>query len=121
MAAHLVVANWEADNQNLEVVPALEDTLRRFLKRPDLELGPHGTGSSRAAVSSNCRLKASSNSQSIAGRYRWRLRTLPEQLLLEAAFSTFLLPPLANVLEQKLLEPVDRASEALLDQVLVKT
>ena len=53
MAAHLVVANWEADNsrQNLEVAPALEDTLRRFLKRPDLELSDVGAGSSWAAVS----------------------------------------------------------------------
>ena len=64
MAAHLVVANWEADypRRNLEVAPALEDTLRRFLKRPDLELGDLGAGSSQAAVSSRCRLKACSNS-----------------------------------------------------------
>ena len=61
MAAHLMVANWEADNQNLEVIPALEDTLRRFLKRPDLELGDLGAGSSRAAVSNRCRLRAFSN------------------------------------------------------------
>jgi len=103
MAAHLVVANWEADNprQNLEVAPTLEDTLRRFLKMSDLEFGiPEATGSSQAAASS-----------------RWRLRALPHQLLLEAAVSAFLLLPLANVLEQKLLEPVNRTSEALLDQI----
>ena len=31
--------------------------------------------------------------------------------------STFLLLPLADVLEQKLLDPVNRTSEALLDEV----
>ena len=51
---------------------------------------------------------------------RWRLRALPEQLLLEAAVSAFLLLPLADVLEQKLLDPVNRTSEALLDEVLVQ-
>ena len=64
MAAHLMVANWEADNprQNMEVAPTLEDTLRRFLKRPELELGDLGAGSSRAAVRNRCRLRAFSNS-----------------------------------------------------------
>ena len=127
MAAHLVVANWEADNprRNLEVAPALEDTLRRFLKRPDLELGPLGTGSSQAAVSRRCRLKAISNSSFFSTFCitigRWRLRALPYQLLLEDAVSVFLLLPLATMLEQKLLEPVSRTSEALLDDVLVNS
>ena len=125
MAAHLVVANWEADNQNLEVIPALEDTLRRFLKRPDLELGPLGTGSSQAAVSRRCRLKAISNSSFFSTFCitigRWRLRALPYQLLLEDAVSVFLLLPLATMLEQKLLETVNRTSEVLLDEVLVKS
>ena len=54
MAAHLVVANWEADTprQNLEVAPALVDTVRRFLKRSDLEFNSLAAGSSQDAVSS---------------------------------------------------------------------
>ena len=52
MAAHLVVANWEADTprQNLEVAPALEDTLRRFINWSDLD--SLATGSSQD--SANC-------------------------------------------------------------------
>ena len=52
MAAHLVVANWEADTprQNLEIAPALEDTLRRFLKRSDLELEPLVAGDAATAA-----------------------------------------------------------------------
>ena len=55
MAAHLVVANWEADTprQNLEVAPALVDTVRRFLKRSDLEFNSLlAAGSSQDAASS---------------------------------------------------------------------
>ena len=102
MVAHLVVANWEADTprQDMEVAPALEDTSRRFLKVCDSDFGHFATGSSQPATSS-----------------RWQLRSLPKQLLLDAATSAFLLLPLANVLEQKLLDPVNRASEALLDEV----
>lgn len=102
MAAHLVVANCEADTprQNLDVAPALEDTLRRFLKRFDLEVNSLAAGSSQDAA-----------------KNRWRLRALPKRLLLEAAVSAFLLLPLADVLEQKLLDPVNRTSEALLDEV----
>ena len=112
MAAHLVVANWEADaprQQSLEVAPALEETLRRFLKPPDFELSHLSAGSSQAIVSSGTTATASS---------RWRLRALPKQLLLEAAVSALLLLPLANLLELKLMEPVSRTSEALLDAVL---
>ena len=102
MVAHLVVANWEADTprQDMEVAPALEDTSRRFLKACDSDFGHFATGSSQPATSS-----------------RWQLRSLPKQLLLDAATSAFLLLPLAKVLEQKLLDPVNRASEALLDEV----
>ena len=112
MAAHLVVANWEADapRQNMEVAPALEDTLRRFLKTSDFELSHLSAGSSQAIASPGT--TASS---------RWRLRALPKQLLLEAAVSALLLMPLANLLELKLLEPVNRTSEALLDAVLNNT
>ena len=107
MAAHLVVANWEADapRQNIEVAPAFEDTLRRFLKTSDFELSHLSPGSSQATAGST----ASS---------RWRLRALPKQLLLEAAVSALLLLPLANLLELKLLEPDNRTSEALLDAVM---
>ena len=55
MAAHLVVANWEADTprQNLEVAPAFVDTVRRFLKRSDLEFNSLlAAGSSQDAASS---------------------------------------------------------------------
>jgi len=106
MAAHLVVANWEADNprQNMEVAPALEDTLRRFLKTPDVVLSHLSVGSSPAAASTS-------------DSSRWRLRALPKQLLLGAAVSALLLLPLANLLELKLMEPVNRTSEALLDAV----
>ena len=102
MVAHLVVANWEADTprQDMEVAPALEDTSRRFLKACDSDFGHFATGSSQPATSS-----------------RWQLRSLPKQLLLDAATSAFLLLPLAKVLEQKLLDPVNRASEALLNEV----
>jgi len=105
MAAHLVVANWEADTprQNMEVAPSLEDTVRRFLKTPDVEISRLSAGSSQAA--------------SITASSRWRLRALPKQLLLEAAVSALLLLPLANLLELKLMEPVNRTSEALLDEV----
>ena len=106
MAAHLVVANWEADTprQNMEVAPALEDTLRRFLKTPDMELSHLSAGSSQAT--------------SITASSKWRLRALPKQLLLESAVSALLFLPLANLLELKLMEPVNRTSEALLDAVL---
>ena len=106
MAAHLVVANWEADTprQNMEVAPSLEDTVRRFLKTPDVEISRLSAGSSQAA--------------SITASSRWRLRALPKQLLLGAAVSALLLLPLANLLELKLMEPVNRTSEALLDAVL---
>ena len=107
MAAHLVVANWEADTprQNMEVAPALEDTLRRFLKTPDVVLSHLSVGSSQAAASTS-------------DSSRWRLRALPKQLLLGAAVSALLLLPLANLLELKLMEPVNRTSEAMLDAVL---
>ena len=55
MAAHLVVANWEADTprQNLEVAPAFVDTVRRFLRRSDLEFNSLlAAGSSQDAASS---------------------------------------------------------------------
>ena len=117
MAAHLVVANWEADTprQNMEVAPFLEDTLRRFLKTPDVELSHLSAGSSQAAARSGTIVVSSTGTS--AGS-RWRLRALPKQLLLEAAVSALLLLPLANLLELKLMEPVNRTSEALLDAVL---
>ena len=82
MAAHLVVANWEADmpRRKIEVAPTLEDTLRRFQKRVDLDPGVLDDGSSPYKVNK-----------------RWRLRSLPKQLLLEAATSALLLLPLAKV------------------------
>jgi len=102
MAAHLVVANWEADmpRRKIEVAPTLEDTLRRFQKRVDLDPGVLDDGSSRHKVNK-----------------RWRLRSLPKQLLLEAATSALLLLPLAKVLELKMADSVNRASEALLNEV----
>merc|ERR1719180_351708 len=85
----------------MEVAPALEDTLRRFLKTSDFELSHLSAGSCSGTTASS----------------RWRLRALPKQLLLEAAVSALLLLPLANLLELKLMQPVSRTSEALLDAV----
>ena len=96
MAAHLVVANWEAAVPGAAAAaPRLADSARRFLR-----------------LGGRAELGLRRDSDPV-----WRSRALAPQLLVAAATSALLLLPLARELELRLGDPVARASAALLQEV----